>query len=54
MPNRDPREMFQRAQKIREIAETLSDPELKRLVREKADEVERLAREMAKSGQDSM
>lgn len=38
--------MRQRAQKMRALAEVLSDPELKRLVREKADQVENEANEL--------
>jgi hypothetical protein len=49
MPNRDPNEMRQRANKMRELAETFSDPELKRLIRERADRLENEADEMAKS-----
>lgn len=48
MPNRDPREMRDRARKMRGMANTLSDPELKRLIRERADQLEREADELDK------
>ena len=48
MPNREPREMRDRAQKMREMAESFGDLELQRLLREQADNLESLADEMTK------
>lgn len=48
MPYSNPTEMRARAQKMREMAETFSDPELKRLIRERADRLESEAEELDK------
>lgn len=41
--------MRQRAQKMREMAETFADPELQRLLREQADKLDDAATEVAKA-----
>lgn len=49
MPNRDPREMRHRAQKMRALAEEFGDPELKRLLCEQAEKLEKMANDMIQS-----